>query len=158
MADGGEADGGADAGEPADAGPGGPEVIPILAAWALAGDGGIPLRQGAENVVDPESRFEVELAARAEDARLSLLDELEAVVPSTGTTVHEARSRFTVAPKEPLRAGSSYQLRVDGTLTREAHDASGRSLAPASLKLKTSGERPPPPPPDKKHRGKKRRR
>ncbi len=125
-----------------DGGSAGP--LPIASAQALRGDVASPLARDDVTLVDPGSSFRVEVQARIDDARLVLLDEQDAMVPVQGTAEVAPTTRFTLAPSEPLRPGSSYTLRLEGAARREAHDADGRAYLPAALRLRTTGERPPP--------------
>jgi hypothetical protein len=78
------------------------------------------------------------------------------MVASRGTSeVGASWTRYSLVPDEPLRPGATYALRVDGAVTREAHDPSGRAYGPLVLIVKTAGERPAPAPARKK-RGKRR--
>lgn len=143
-----------DAGPPA---PPGPAALPVSLAEAVAADAGVPMsRDGGPTLVDPASSFRVEVAARLADARLSLLDAQDAVVPADGTAEVAGSSRFALAPAARLRPGSAYTLRLDGALGREVHDAQGRAFLPASFALRTAGD-PPAPAPAPRKRGKRRR-
>jgi len=107
-------------------------------------------------LVDPVSSFRLDVGAHLTDGRLALHDEQDAMIASSGTTeVGSSWTRYRLVPDEPLRPGSDYVLLLDGTVTREAHDPSGRAYAPVAVKLKTTGERPAAP--VKKKRGKRRR-
>jgi hypothetical protein len=136
-----------------------PSPLPISAAVAKAGAAEQPIVRDGVTTIDPASAFRVEVAAHLVDGRLSIHDEQDAMVASSGTTeVGETWTRFEITPDEPLRPGSSFALRVDGAAEREAHDRSGKPYAPAVMKLKTTGERPPPQKAQKPARAKKRRR
>jgi hypothetical protein len=95
--------------------------------------------------VEPSARFRVEVATRLAEARLSLLDAQDAMVAADGTVEAAATTRFTLAPAAPLRPGSSYTLRLDGSEERLLRAEDGRTFGPVSLALRASGEPPPPP-------------
>jgi hypothetical protein len=118
-----------------------PRAIPLASAQALLHEVTTPLVLDQVTLVDPGSTFRVEAQVRI-DARLLLLDEQDAMVPVQGTTELATVTRFTLAPSEPLRPGSSYTLRLEGATSRETHDADGRAYLPAVLRLRTTGERP----------------
>ncbi|BDG06519.1 hypothetical protein [Anaeromyxobacter oryzae] len=121
-------------------------VEPGGAATALARTG--------ETVVDPSVSFRVELAVPTTDARLVLLDGADALVSASGSQEVGATTRLTLSPAAPLTPGARYTLRVDGAVTRELHDSSGKAYAPAALALRAAGQ---PPPPEPKQKPKKRR-
>ena len=75
--------------------------------------------------MDPAATFEVELSARAVDARLVLVDAREDLVAATGAREVSAGTRLTLAPAAPLVPGSRYALRLDGAAGRELHDDGG---------------------------------
>jgi hypothetical protein len=155
--DAGSPDGGPEAVPDGGTAAAGPASLPVSLAEALAGDAGVPMSgDGGAALVDPASSFRVEVAARIPDARLSLLDAQDAVVPADGTAEVAGTSRFSLAPIARLRPGSRYTLRLDGALGREIHDAQGRAFLPASFALRTAGD-PPAPPPARKRRGARRR-
>jgi hypothetical protein len=117
----------------------------VRAARALEPSGTVALA-GADSVVDPAARFEVEVAAPLGDAVLVLVDAQDAHVPSTATReVAGGATRLALAPTAPLTPASRYVLRVEGASTREAHDASGRAFVPATFALVVAGDPPPPP-------------
>ncbi len=130
--------------------------MPIISGEALVRDAAVPLARDQATLVDPGSSFRVDVQARIDDARLVLLDEQDAMVPVQGTAEVATTTRFTLAPSEPLRSGSSYTLRLEGATRREAHDADGGAYLPAVLRLRTTGERPAPAPVRRSKRGKKR--
>ncbi|HET9598684.1 MAG TPA: hypothetical protein VFP65_24125 [Anaeromyxobacteraceae bacterium] len=108
------------------------------------------MREGV-TTVDPAAAFRVEVPARLTDGRLALLDEADAMVGSTGTTeLGGSFTRYRLTPAEALRPGSRYRLRLEGAVTREAHDAAGRSYGPVVHELRTSGERPAAPAPKRR--------
>jgi hypothetical protein len=131
-------------------------LAPLLrTAVAIEPSARLSLAPGAEVVVDPRATFEVELSARAPDARLVLLDGREDFVPATATREDGSGTRLTLAPAAPLVPGSRYALRLEGAAERELHDAAGRSFAPLTLPLLAAGT---PPPPEPKKPARKRRR
>lgn len=115
----------------------------------------VPLTPGAEVVVHPASTFELELSARAADARLVLVDARDDLVPASGTREVGAGTRLTLSPSAPLVPGSRYVLRLDGASDRALHDDAGRAYSAISLPLLAAGA--PPPPEPKKPARKKRR-
>lgn len=134
--------------------------VPLVAALAaVPGAGGEPdrlLRDG-EAVVNAAARFAVEAGVPLADARLVLYDGQEALVEAEGAAeIGSASSRFTLVPGAPLRAGSRYVLRLEGSQGREVHDLSGRAFRPLSFPLRVAGEPPREEPPRAK--GKKRKR
>jgi len=128
----------------------------IRSAFAVEVDQRLPLAPGGEVVVDPAARFEVELSARAPDARLVLVDVREDLVSATGTRELGEGTRLTLVPAAPLTPGSRYALRLDGAADRELHDEAGRAFGPVTLPILAAGI-PPPPEPKKPARKKKRR-
>jgi hypothetical protein len=135
----------------------GPRALPVSLASALGSTGEVALVPQVPSVIDPAAAFRVEIGARLDDARLVLLDEQEALVPTQGTVELGAVTRFTLKPDQPLRPGSSYTLRLDGAAIREIHGENG-PYAPVSFQLKTTGERPPPASAGQKNRKHRRRR
>ena len=128
--------------------------LPLRSATALGPAARVPLQPGTEAmVVDPASRFEIELGAALPDARLVLLDAQDAVVPSTGSREVGSATKLALAPTAPLTPAARYLLRVDGAATREVHDAQGRSYAPLVVPLLAAGT---PPAPEQKAKGKRR--
>src|SRR6266540_1362259 len=128
----------------------------IRSAFAVEVDQRFPLAPGGEVVVDPAARFEVELSARAPDARLVLVDVREDLVSATGTRELGEGTRLTLVPAAQLTPGSRYALRLDGAADRDLHDESGRAFGPVTLPILAAGN-PPPPEPKKPARKKKRR-
>lgn len=131
---------------PPSADPEGVAPLPLAAAQAVVpGAAGEPdrlLRDG-EAVVSPEARFAVEAGVPLADARLVLYDGQEALVESEGAAeIGSASSRFTLAPAAPLRPGSRYVLRLEGSQGREVHDLQGRAFRPLSFPLRVAGEPP----------------
>lgn len=137
------ADGGAPAAGAPPARPAAPAPLPVTGALARVGALEVPVAREAVTTVDPGSAFELALAVRLADGRLSLRDEADAMVASTATTeLSEGATRYRLVPDEPLRPGSRYALHLDGAVTREPHGDDGAAYAPAVYQLKTSGERP----------------
>ena len=131
-----------------------PGVAPLSAAVAVVGGEEIPLPRDGRTPVDPAAAFRIDVAAQLTDGRLTLHDEQDAMVSSSGTSeVGVGATRYLLVPDEPLRPGSVYLLRVDGTASREVHDPSGRAYAPIEIRLRTSGERPAMPPRKRKKGG-----
>ncbi len=132
--------------------------VPVQ-AFALSGADEVPLAMASEpTAVDPISAFRIEAGAELVDAHAVLLDDKDDMVPSTGTTELGQTSRFHLAPREPLRAGSRYTLRVETEGGRELRDTQGHRYAPASVGLKTAGEKPASPGPAKKAKRSRHRR
>ena len=126
----------------------------LRAASAVALSARIPLAPGAEVVVDPRATFELELAARAPDARLVLLDAREDFVAASSTRELGPSTRLTLAPAAPLVPGSRYALRLDGATTRALHDVTGQGYDPLTFPLLAAGA---PPPPEAKRPARKKR-
>lgn len=121
-------------------------AFPVARAVALEPAGAAPLSGEGETVVDPASAFEVELALRAADARLVLLDAADAHVPARVAREVGATTRLSLAPAAPLVPASRYVLRVEGWSERELHDADGRAFRPRTFVLLAAGTAPPPEP------------
>jgi hypothetical protein len=115
----------------------------------------LALTPGAEVVVDPQATFEVELSARAADARLVLVDARDDLVPAQGSREVSSGTRLTLAPAAPLVPGSRYVLRLDGAVQRDLHDEVGRAFSAVTFPLLAAGT---PPPPEPKRPGRKKRR
>ena len=110
----------------------------------VAGDREIELARDGTTHVDPAVSFRVEVAAAIVDGRLSLRDDQDAMVPSTGTTeVASSWTHYRLTPDAPLRPGTSYTLRLDGAVTHDARDAAGRAYRPVAFSIRTTGNRPP---------------
>jgi hypothetical protein len=119
-------------------------ALPVTAAVTTAAGQEVALARDGVSPVDPAASFRVEVAVHLADGRLSLHDEADAMVASTGSTeLGASRSRYVLTPEEPLRAGTAYTLHLDGAVTREPHDGAGQPYTPLVLKLRTTGERPP---------------
>lgn len=134
-----------------------PLPAPLSSAEAVEPSGArVELSPSTEAVVDPASTFRVVLPGRSDDARLSLLDAADALVPATGTREVGEQTVLTITPRDPLVPASRYLLRVDGARGRDLHDAAGRAAGPVELHLVAAGS--PPEKPAKAVRKKKRRR
>ena len=113
------------------------------------------MARDGSTTLDPDAAFRVEIPVHLTDGRMALHDEQDAMVASSGTTeIGASWTRYRLVPEVPLRPGTSYALWVDGAITREAHDPSGRAYGPVVLRLKTTGVRPATP--AKKKRGRPR--
>ncbi len=122
-----------------------PLPAPLSAAEALDPSGGrVGLSPGAEAIIDPASTFRVVLPGRSDDARLSLVDGADALVPATSAREVGETTVLTVAPTRPLTPASRYLLRVDGVRGRDLHDAAGRSAGPVELPMVVAGSPPEP--------------
>lgn len=133
-----------------------PLPAPLVSAEAIEPGGArVPLSPKVEAIVEPVSTFRVVLPGRSDDARLSLLDASDALVPATGTREVGEQTVLTVAPRAPLTPASHYLLRVDGARARDLHDAAGRAAGPVELPMVVAGSAPEP---VKKGPGRKRRR
>jgi hypothetical protein len=131
-----------------------PVAVRVASAQALAAGGAVPLAAGGESTVDPASAFRVELPATVPDARLTLIDQGDALVPGKGERSVGQATVLTFQPDAPLAPGGRYRLRLDGVATRELHPAEGPVALPVDWLLTVAGE----PPADKgKPGGKKRR-
>jgi hypothetical protein len=134
-----------------------PGPAPLTRATAQAGEALQALERAGESQVDPAARFLVEVAVPLADARLSLFDAQEALVPCESTAeVASTATRISLAPAKPLRPGSRYTLRLEGASVKELHDLGGKAYLPVSLALQAAGE--PPAEPEKKAKGKGKRR
>ncbi len=133
-----------------------PLPSPLLAAEAIDASGGrVALSPSTEAIVDPASTFRVVLPGRSEDARLSVLDLRDDLLPSRGTREVGVETVLTVTPVQPLTPASHYLLRVDGARSRDLHDSAQRAAGPVELRVVAAGV---PPEPEKKPAKKKRRR
>lgn len=122
-----------------------PLPAPLAAAEAVEPGGvRVTLSPSVEAIVDPASSFRVVLPGRSEDARLSLLDAADALVPATGAREVGEQTVLTVTPRAPLSPAARYLLRVDGVRTRDLHDAAGRAAAPVELPMVVAGSAPEP--------------
>jgi hypothetical protein len=118
-----------------------PPVVDLTGAVALAavGSTSTALVAGSETAVDPRSRFRVELPLPLPDARLSLLDGGDALVPSTGSRETGQTTVLALTPAAALAAGARFRLRVDGAATRELQAAEGRRFAPLEWPVVVAG-------------------
>jgi hypothetical protein len=62
------------------------------------------------------------------------------MVPAEGSRDLAEGTTVTVKPTGGLQAQASYQLRVDGASTREAHDEDGNKFEPLMVLVRTGGE------------------
>jgi len=124
-----------------------PAITPVSAVVSWVGGREFPLPRDGTAVVDPTASFQVEVSAHLTDGRLALDDEQDVMVASSGTSeVGTGFTRYRLVPDEPLRPGTTYLLRIDGSAGREVHDPLGHAYAPVEIRLRTTGERPAPPP------------
>lgn len=123
-----------------------PLPAPLVAAEAVEPSGArVPLSASAEAIIDPASSFRVVLPGRSDDARLSLLDGADALVPATATREVGAQTILALTPRAPLTPAARYVLRLDGARTRDLHDAAGRPAGPVDLPMVVAGTPPEPP-------------
>jgi hypothetical protein len=118
-------------------------LSPVVREVAAIGPGGaaLSLARAGETVVDPAARFRVVLAVASRDVRVVLVDGADALVAaSSSREVGAAATRITVTPSVPLDAGSRYTVRIEGAVTRELHDVSGKTYAPTTLALRAAGQ------------------
>jgi hypothetical protein len=132
-----------------------PATSPILelkgcAALAVIGAALTPLDGAGETTVHAKATFRVELPPALADARLSLLDAGDAMVPSSGTREVGQATVLTLAPAVALPPGAHLRLRVDGAATRELHAADGRRFGPLEWLVVVAGETEPKKSPGKK--------
>jgi len=99
-----------------------------------------PLSTESETTVEPGSSFLVELPVALADARLSLLDAADGMIPSTGTREVGQATILRLAPAAALAPGARLRLRIDGASTRELHGADGRRFAPLEWPVQVAGE------------------
>jgi hypothetical protein len=117
---------------------------PFKAEAIEPGDARVPLTAESEAIVEPGATFRVLLPGRSEDARLSLLDSNDGLVPSTTTREVGEQTVLTLAPRQPLAPATRYLLRLDGVRSRDLHDAAGRAAGPVDLPLAVAGSTPEP--------------
>jgi hypothetical protein len=129
--------------------------VAVLEAQALIPGAATALRTGEQVTVDPGSTFRVLLEGTFVEARLSLLDGADAMLPAAGAREAGPRTTVTLQPATPLKPGSAYRLRVDGATTRELKAADGAVRAPVEFPILAAGE--PPPEPKSRTRAKKTR-
>jgi hypothetical protein len=130
-----------------------PAPAQVTAALAWAGGVTTPLATPGATLVGPGASFRVELPGAFADARLTLLDESEALVTGQGQRLIGPGTALTFQPDAPLAAGGRYRLRLDGVSTRELHAADGTVALPVDWRLTVAGESPidRPRPAGKKH-------
>jgi len=151
---------------PAPPSPPAPQPAPVAPAAAAAplssaeaidpGGARVALSPGTEAIVDPGSTFRVVLPGRSEDARLSLIDAADALVPAAATREVGEQTVLTVSPRKPLTPASRYLLRLDGVRGRDLHDAAGRAAGPVELPMVAAGSPPEPAPKKATKRGRRR--
>jgi hypothetical protein len=130
-----------------------PAPLPLKTATAAIEGTDVPLSRDSSTLIDPGASFRVEIGVPLLDGRLALHDEQDAMVASSGTSeVGSAWTRYGLVPDEPLRPGTSYTLRVDGSNASEVHGLDGRAFSPLVLHLQTTGVAPPPARPAKRQR------
>ncbi len=118
-----------------------PPVLELKGTSAFAiGQPPSTLSLATETTVAPGSTFRVELPVALADARLSLLDGSDAMVPSTGEREIGQATLLTLKPAAGLPPGARLRLRVDGAATLELHGADGRRFAPLEWPLLVTGE------------------
>ena len=132
-----------------------PPPVELVEAQALVPGAATALRPGEQITVDPGATFRVVLKGTFPEARLSLLDGADAMLPSAGGREAGPSTTVTLQPAAPLRPGAAYRLRLDGATTRELKAADGTLRAPVELPILAAGE-PPPEPKAKAKRPKKR--
>jgi len=132
-----------------------PPVLDLKGAAAFAvAQSATPLSATAETAIEPGSTFRVELPQALADARLSLLDAADSMVPATGTREVGQATLLTLRPTGALAPGARLRLRVDGAATRELHGADGRRFAPLEWPVVLGGDPEPRKPPARKPRKK----
>jgi hypothetical protein len=122
-----------------------PLPVPVVelkgsAALAVLGSASAVLDAGGETTVAPGTTFRVELPLPLVDARLSLLDGGEAMVPSSGVREFGQVTVLTLAPAVALAAGARLRLRVDGAAMRELLAGDGRHFAPLEWRVVVAGD------------------
>jgi hypothetical protein len=118
-----------------------PPVLELKGTSAFAtGQPPSTLSLATETTVEPGSSFRVELPVALADARLSLLDASDAMVPSTGSREVGQATLLALRPTSPLPPGARLRLRVDGVATRELHGADGRRFAPLEWLVLVAGD------------------
>lgn len=121
-------------------------VLQLTGTSAVAlGQAVTPLTTATETTIDPGAGFRVELPVALGDARLSLLDAGDAMVPSTGSREVGQATLLALKPSAALPRGAHLRLRVDGAATRELHGADGRRFAPLEWPVMVSGDAEPRP-------------
>ena len=115
-----------------------PPVLQLRGTAAFAG--AVALTAGGETTIEPRGAFRVELPIAIADARLSLLDAGDAMVPSSGSRLVGQSTVLTLTPAAALTAGGRFRLRLDGIATRELHAGDGRRFEPVEWTLVVAGE------------------
>jgi len=121
-----------------------PPPVTVAEAVAVIVGAAEPLSLGGPVTVDPGATFRVVLRGRFADARLSLLDAADAMVPGAGGREAATDTTITFEPAAPLKPAATYRLRVDGAATRELHADDGSPRAPVELQLVAAGAPPEP--------------
>jgi hypothetical protein len=119
-----------------------PPVLALTgtAAFSIVGPAAVPLSAAGETTVEPRAGFRVELPVAIPDARLSLLDGADAMVPSAGSRLVGPATVLTLTPTAALEAGARFRLRVDGAASRPLHAADGRRFEPLEWLVVVDGE------------------
>jgi hypothetical protein len=118
-----------------------PPLLQLTGTSAVAlGKGVTPLSAATETTIEPGASFRVELPVALGDARLSLLDAGDAMLPSAGAREVGQATLLTLKPAAALSPGSRLRIRVDGAATRELHGADGRRFAPLEWPVLVSGD------------------
>lgn len=129
--------------------------VELLEAQALIPGAATALSTGEQVTVDPGATFRVVLKGRFPEARLSLLDAADAMLPSAGAREVAGATTVTLQPTAPLKPGAAYRLRLDGATSRELRAADGTLHAPVELHLLAAGAPPPAPKPRPKKQRKR---
>jgi hypothetical protein len=116
--------------------------VELVEAQALIPGAATPLKTGEQITVDPGATFRVVLKGTYPEARLSLLDGADGMLPSAGAREAGPATTVTLQPAAPLKPGTSYRLRVDGATTRELKAADGTVRGPVDLPILAAGEPP----------------
>jgi hypothetical protein len=118
-----------------------PPVVELKGTSAVAtGQPPSTLSLAVETTIEPGSSFRVELPVALADARLSLLDAGDAMVPSAGSREIGQATLLTLKPAVALPPGAHLRLRIDGAATRELHGADGRRFAPLEWSVLVTGD------------------
>ena len=116
--------------------------VPLQEAVALVPGASTTLAAGTQTTVDPAATFRVVLQGTFPDARLSILDPGDAMLPAGGAREVGPTTTLTLQPSAPLRPGTAYRLRVDGATTREVKAKDGTPRTPVELPLLAAGDPP----------------
>jgi hypothetical protein len=121
----------------------GPRPLSFQARAVIVTDAGvtmaIDLAPDATTEVAPESRFELELGD-LRDVRVQLFDDDDRAVPSIDRLEIGRPTRYSLKPNEPLSAGATYALGIDGLRFDDPVDADGGVHQPARLTFRTTGD------------------